>query len=97
MLLDALGGVGHLDVGSLDDMPYPAEAPAHLGELLDGLQLVTLLAGHAVHLFVDQLHEIPDVASVRMLSRISSTKTARSAGRRVLRVPFPFLSKEWQT
>ena len=62
VLLDALRGVGHLDVGGLDDLPDAAQPLLHvLKLLLDGLQPLTLLVGHAVHLLVQQLDQVADV------------------------------------
>ena len=64
--LDALGGVGHLDVGGLDDLPDAAQPPLDLLKfLLDGLQPLSLLASHPVHLpvhlLVQQLDQVSDV------------------------------------
>ncbi len=62
VLPDAVGGVGHLDVGGLDDLPDAAQPLLHvLKLLLDGLQPLTLLGGHPVHLLVQQLHQVSDV------------------------------------
>ncbi|MCY3646822.1 MAG: hypothetical protein OXH07_07600 [Chloroflexi bacterium] len=62
VLLDALRGVGHLQVRVLDHLPDAAHAPAHVLQLgLDRLQLLTLLARHAVHLLVQHAHEVVDV------------------------------------
>ncbi|MDE2669004.1 MAG: hypothetical protein OXI51_05045 [Chloroflexota bacterium] len=62
VLLDALRGVGHLQVRVLDHLPHAAHAPAHVLQLgLDRLQLLTLLARHAVHLLVQHAHEVADV------------------------------------
>jgi len=62
VLLDAVRGVGHVEVGVLDDLPDPAHPAAHLLQLgLDALQLLALLAGDAVHLLVKQSHEVADV------------------------------------
>ena len=62
VLLDALRGVGHLDVGGLDDLPDAPQPLLHvLKLLLDGLQPLPLLGGHAVHLLVQQLHQVSDV------------------------------------
>ena len=57
VLPDAVRGVGHLDVGRLDDVPYAAQLPLHvLKLLLDALQPLPLLSRHSVHLLVQQLH-----------------------------------------
>ena len=62
VLPDALRGVGHLDVGGLDDLPDAAQPLLHvLKLLLDGLKPLTLLGGHPVHLLVQQLHQVSDV------------------------------------
>ncbi len=63
MLLDAVGGVGHVGVGSLDEVPDAAQLPLHvLKIILNGLQPLSLLSGHAVHLLVHDLHQGADVA-----------------------------------
>ncbi len=62
VLLDALRGVGHLDVSGLDYLPDAAQSPLDLLKLLlDGLQPLPLLGSHPVHLFVQQLHQVSDV------------------------------------
>ena len=62
VLLDAVGGVGHLDVGGLDDLPDAPQPPLHvLKLLLDALKLLPLLTGHLVHLLIQQLHQVPDI------------------------------------
>ena len=62
MFFDAVGGIGGLDVGGLDELPDAAQPPLDLLQLrLDGLQLLALLAGDPVHLFVHQLHQVADV------------------------------------
>ena len=62
VLPDALRGVRHLDVGGLDDLPDAAQPPLDLLKLLlDGLQPLPLLGSHAVHLLVQQLHQVADV------------------------------------
>ena len=62
MLLDAVRGVGHLGVGGLDEVPDAAQPLFHVLKLpLDGLQPLTLLVGHPVHLLVQQLHQVSDV------------------------------------
>ena len=62
VLLDALRGVGQLEVGVLDDLPDAAQLAPHLLQLrLDTLKLLALLAGDAVHLLVEQAHEVTDV------------------------------------
>ena len=53
VLLDAVGGVGRLDVGRLDELPDAPPPPLHVFKLrLDGFQLLTLLPGDPVHLLV---------------------------------------------
>ena len=62
VLPDALGGVGHLDVGGLDDLPDAVEAPLDLHQFpFDGLQPFPLLPGNPVHFLVRQPHQIADV------------------------------------
>ncbi len=62
VLPDALRGVGHLDVGGLDDLPDAPQPLLHVLKLfLDGLQPLTLLGGHPVHLLVQQIHQVSDV------------------------------------
>ena len=63
VLLDAVRGVGHVDVGRFHEVPDAAQLPLHVLKLvLDGLQPLALLAGHAVHLLVDDLHQGADVS-----------------------------------
>ena len=63
VLLDAVGGIGHVGVGSLDEVPDAAQLPLHVLKLiLDGLQPLSLLSGHAVHLLVHDLHQGANVA-----------------------------------
>ncbi|MDE2859895.1 MAG: hypothetical protein OYI31_02440 [Chloroflexota bacterium] len=62
MLPDAVRGVGHPDVGRLDGVPYAAKPPVHiLNLLIYVLELLPLFVGHPVHLFVQQLHQVPDI------------------------------------
>ena len=62
VLSDAVRGVGHLGVGGLDEVPDAAHPLLHVLKLpLDGLQPLTLLVGHPVHLLVQQLHRVSDV------------------------------------
>ncbi len=59
---DAFRGVGHVQVGALHEVPDAVQLPFHLFQFgLDGLQVLPLLPGHAVHLLVQQLHQFPDV------------------------------------
>ncbi|MCY3571208.1 MAG: hypothetical protein OXH19_07695 [Chloroflexi bacterium] len=63
MLADTVGGVGHLQVGGLDQPPDAVERPVDLRQLmLDRLQLAPLLMGQAVHLLIDHLDQFTDVA-----------------------------------
>ncbi|MXX49315.1 MAG: hypothetical protein F4Z38_13600 [Chloroflexi bacterium] len=63
MFADAVGGVGHLQVGGLDQPPDAVERPVDLGQLmLDRLQLAPLLMGQTVHLLIDHLDQFADVA-----------------------------------
>ncbi|MXY43499.1 MAG: hypothetical protein F4Y50_05500 [Dehalococcoidia bacterium] len=62
VLLDAVRGVGHLDVGVLDEVPDTSQLPLHVLKLrLDGLQPLALLGGHAIHLLVYYLDQLGDV------------------------------------
>jgi len=63
VLADAVGGVGHLQVGGLDQAPDAVERPVDLPQLmLDRLQLAPLLMGQTVHLLIDHPHQLADVA-----------------------------------
>ncbi len=63
MLSDAGGGVGYVEFRVLDDVPHPVQAPPHLDKLrFDVFQPLPLVAGHPVHLLVQQLHQVSDVA-----------------------------------
>ncbi|MCY3695584.1 MAG: hypothetical protein OXG86_00345 [Chloroflexi bacterium] len=63
MLADTVGGVGHLQVGGLDQPPDAVERPVDLRQLmLDRLQLAPLLMGQAVHLLIDHLDQFTDIA-----------------------------------
>ncbi|MCY3587941.1 MAG: hypothetical protein OXH40_04570 [Chloroflexi bacterium] len=63
MLADAVGGVGHLEVGGLDQAPDAVQRPIHLAQLmLDRLQLAPLPMGQTVHLLIDHLDQLADVA-----------------------------------
>ena len=60
---DALRGVGHIQVGAFHDLPDAVQLPLDLFQLvLDGLQVLPLLPGHAVHFFVQHLHQVTDVS-----------------------------------
>ena len=62
MFPDAVGGVGHLDVGGLDELPDAGQPTLDLFQLrLDCFQALPLLPGDAVHLLVHQLDQFPDV------------------------------------
>ena len=62
MLLDAVRGVGHLDVGGFQELPDAGQPPLHVLQfVLDGLQSIPFLPGDAVHLLVHQLDQFPDV------------------------------------
>ena len=62
VLLDAVRGVGHLDVAVLDNLPDPTEPAPHVGQfLVDRVQALPLLTGDSVHLFVEHAHEVADV------------------------------------
>ncbi|MCY3589386.1 MAG: hypothetical protein OXH40_11975 [Chloroflexi bacterium] len=57
MLADTVGGVGHLQVGGLDQPPDAVERPVDFRQLmLDRLQLPALLMGQSVHLLIDHPH-----------------------------------------
>ena len=63
VLADAVAGVVDREVGHLQQVPDPVEAVLDFGQLpLDRLQLGALLVGHAVHLLVDQLDQVADIA-----------------------------------
>ena len=56
-------GVGHDDVGRCYVAPDAVQLPLHIPKLiLDGLQPLTLLSGHAAHLLVHHLHQVLDTA-----------------------------------
>jgi len=60
---DPVGGVGHLQVGGFDQPPDAVERPVDFRQLmLDRLQLAPLLMGQAVHLLIDHLDQLADVA-----------------------------------
>ena len=62
VLPDAVRGVGHLGVGRLDVVPDAPQPLLHvLKLLLDVLKPLPLVAGHPVHLLVQQLHQVSDV------------------------------------
>ncbi len=59
---DAFRGIGHVQVGTFDEVPDAVKLPLDLLQFgLDGLQVLTLFSGHAVHLLVDQPHQVADV------------------------------------
>ncbi|MCY3922581.1 MAG: hypothetical protein OXG27_09310 [Chloroflexi bacterium] len=63
VLADPVGGVSHLQVGGLDQPPDAVERPVDLRQLmLDRLQLAPLLMGQSVHLLIDHLDQLADVA-----------------------------------
>ncbi|MDE2967349.1 MAG: hypothetical protein OXS30_07695 [Chloroflexota bacterium] len=63
VLADAVGGVGHLQVGGLDQPPDAVERPVDFTQLvLDRLQLAPLLMGQTVQLLIDHLDQFADVA-----------------------------------
>ncbi|MCY3923221.1 MAG: hypothetical protein OXG27_12640, partial [Chloroflexi bacterium] len=63
MFADPVGGVGHLQVGGLDQAPDAVERPVDLRQLmLDGLQLAPLLVGQTVHLLIDHADQLADVS-----------------------------------
>ncbi|MDE2669815.1 MAG: hypothetical protein OXI51_09210 [Chloroflexota bacterium] len=62
VLLDAVGGVGEVEVRALDEAPDALHLLALLRQLqLDALQPLALLSGNAVHLLVQHAHEVADV------------------------------------
>ncbi len=63
VLTDAGQDVIDLQVRGLHRLPQPVEpAPYFVQLFVNGLHLLPLLLDHAVQLFVDQLHQVPDVA-----------------------------------
>ena len=63
MFADPVGGIGHLQVGGLDQPPDAVERPVDFTQLmLDRLQLAPLLVGQAVHLLINHLDQLADVA-----------------------------------
>ncbi len=64
MVLDAVGEMGHVELGRrLHQLVEPVEPAPHVGKLrLDGLQPLALIAGHVVHLLVHHVDQAPDVA-----------------------------------
>ncbi|MXX48087.1 MAG: hypothetical protein F4W99_01680 [Chloroflexi bacterium] len=63
MFADPVGGVGHLQVGGLDQPPDALERPVDLRQLmLNRLQLAPLLTRQTVHLLIDHPHQFADVA-----------------------------------
>ena len=62
VLLDAVGGVGEVEVGALHEAPDAVQFLALLDEfLLDALEPLALLVGDAVHLLVEHPHQFSDV------------------------------------
>ena len=62
VLADARQDVVDLHVGRLHREPQPVHAPTHLGQFpFDRLPLLALLARRAVHLLIDQAHQVADV------------------------------------
>ena len=60
---DAVRGVGHNGIGHLDVAPAAAQLALHVLKLiLNDLQSLALLPGHAVHLLGHLLHQVLDVA-----------------------------------
>ena len=59
-----MGEVGHVEFSRrLHEVVEPFQPAPHVGKLrLDGLQPFALLAGHAVHLLVHDLDQVPNVA-----------------------------------
>ena len=63
MLAYAGGEVGHFHLGGLHEVVDRIQPAAHVGKLLlDGLELLALVARHTVHLLVHDLHQGADVA-----------------------------------
>ena len=63
VLQDALRGVGHVQVGGLDKVPDAVHLPLDFFQLgFDGFQVLPLLPCHAVHLLVQQPHQVAYVA-----------------------------------
>ena len=63
MFADAVGGVGHLQVGGLDQPPDAVERAVDFHQLmLNRLQLAPLLMGQSVHLLIHHLDQFADVA-----------------------------------
>ena len=62
VLLDAIGGVGEVEVRALDEAPDALHLLALLDQLqLEALEPLALLTGDAVHLLIQHPHEVADV------------------------------------